>query len=222
MSICAYETFAVTSHLPYWANIGTMTFIALTAGVSALDAMACVLWGVLFQDAPKAERDIPSLHDLKKKLFKSKHPCHDTVHDLLSSDWCQLLQEARHRVVHRGFWPKVDDGENFVLCQNLEPFAFGGTETPPRTKMHSLDLAAIMRGLLCDLEAWDLALDPMLNAHACFTPFSREESLFCQVEGQAQCDWNLGTEVTRHAPTDEFMEEWRKHLESARRESPTP
>jgi hypothetical protein len=222
MSISAYESFASTSQIPSWANVGTMTFIALTAGVSALDALACVLWGVLFQDTPQTEKDIPSMNDLKRKLFKTNHPCHDPVQNLLSSNWCKLLHEARHRVVHRGFWPRVGDVENFVLCQTLEPFAFGGTDSPPKLKIHSLDLATIMGGILCDLEAWDLALDPLLKAHACFTPFSREDSLFCQVSGQAQTDWALGTEFTRYDPTEEFWEEWGKHQESSSRESPMP
>lgn len=222
MSISAYETFALTYQIPTWANIGAMTFIALTAGVSALDALACVLWGVLFQDVPQTEQDIPSMSGLKRRLFKSNHACHDPVQDLLSSNWCKQLHEARHRVVHRGFWPKVNNVNDFVLCQELEEFAFGGTDSPPKTKKHALDLVAIMRGLLCDLEAWDLALEPMLKAHASFTPYSHGESIFCQVSGQANCDWNIGSEFIRHEPTAEFLEEWRKHQESAGQESPSP
>jgi hypothetical protein len=80
-------------------------------------------------------------------------------------------------------------------------------------------LVTIMRGLLSDLETWDLALDPVLKAHACFTPYTLEESHFCEVGGQPQSDWNLSTEVTSHNPTEDFLNEWRKHQAEANRGS---
>jgi len=92
MSICAYESYASCYKLPSWTSVGTMTFVALTAGVSTLDALACVLWGVLFDEAPANERAIPSMAHLGTELCRRKHPFHKQVATLLDSDWRKMLE----------------------------------------------------------------------------------------------------------------------------------
>lgn len=214
MSISAYESFASSYVLPSWASIGTMTFIALTAGVSTLDALACVLWGAILKAVPKEENRIPSMTGLRDRLSKLKHPLHDPVGKLLESDWCKKLYDARNRVVHRGFWAAVGKSGDFVLYQELEePFEFGARTEPRAIKERPLDLVTIMRGLLCELEAWETGIEPMLKASA-FTPYVvGATNLQAYIDGQAESDWSISTEFASHNPTKEFMEEWKKHQE---------
>jgi hypothetical protein len=213
MAISAYESFASFRTLPSWKTIGTMSFIALTAGVSTLDALACILWGILFGEVPKGEKDIPSMKLLRTELSKRKHPFLTPVVALLEADWCQLLYEGRNRVVHRGFWPVVGEMENFVLCQELEKFAFGPKSGPPERKTQPLDLVQIMRGLLCELEMWEIGLEPLLKANRKFTPYSDGDRIQSQIDGSAESDWLLDFHFTNHKPTDELMNEWKKHQE---------
>ena len=213
MSISAYESFASLSVLPSWTSIGAMTFIALTAGVSTLDALACVLWGVVFGEAPKKENKIPSMTSLRDRLSNPKHPLYDPVEKLLKSAWCEKLYEARNRVVHRGFWPAVEKSGGFVLYQELEDFEFGARTIPRPKKERPLDLVTIMRGLLCELEAWEAGIEPILKAHA-FTPYVKgATNLQAQIDGQAECDWCISSEFSSHIPTKEFVEEWKAHQE---------
>lgn len=213
ISISAYESFASIYKLPSWASIGTMPFIALTAGVSMLDALACVLWGATFREAPNKEEDIPGMKSLRKKLREMKHPLHDSVNSLLEMDWCKMLYEARNRVVHRGFWPAMEKAGDFVLYQELEDFEFGARTVPRPKKERTLDLVAIMRGLLCELEAWEAGIAPILRAHA-FTPYVEGAThLQAEIDGQAECDWCINIEFSSHNPTNEFMEEWKAHQE---------
>ncbi len=213
MSISAYESFASLSVLPSWASIGAMTFIALTAGVSTLDALACILWGVVLGEAPKKENKIPSMTSLRERLSNPKHPLYDSVNSLLDAEWCKKLYEARNRVVHRGFWPAVGTSGDFVLFQELEDFEFGPkTDSGPK-KERPLDLVTIMSGLLCKLEAWEAGIEPILKAHA-YTPYVEgATNLQVQIDGQAECDWCINFEFSSHNPTKEFMEEWKAHRE---------
>jgi hypothetical protein len=221
MSISAYESFASQCILPSYVSIGAMTFIALTAGVSTLDALACVLWGTVFGEAPKNEKSIPSMTELRTKLSKGKHPLHDQVAHLLESDWCKKLFEARNRVVHRGFWPAVEKSGDFVLCQELESFEFGGRTGPRPMKERPLDLVTIMHGLLCELEAWDVGLESTLKAEARFVPYVvGAKELQSTIDGQAECDWSIGCEVEYQNPTEEFMEEWKEHQRKTGTNSP--
>ena len=214
MAISAYESFASLHILPSWASIGTMTFLALTAGVSTLDALACVLWGTVFGEAPEKEEQIPGMNRLRTKLFGAKHPFHDPVTNLLESEWCKKLYEARNRVVHRGFWPAVTSSGDFVLYQNLETFEFGARTGSQPKKERSLDLVTIMRGLLCELETWDTGIEPALKSAACFTPYvTGPIEIQSLIDGQAECDWCIETEIDYHNPTKEFVEEWKAHRE---------
>lgn len=208
MSISAYETYTACNEIPSWAGIGAMTYVALASGVSALDALACALWGILTGEVPQKETSIPALAEVKNKLAARDHRFVEPLSSLLEADWCKQLREARHRIVHRGFWPEVTENGQFQFVQDLEEFSFGvRTDTLPK-KIQPLNLPLIMRGLVSALEAWDTALAPLLKEYALYTPYSEEETIVSQISGQPSADWALGLEVIRHCPTEEFIKLW--------------
>lgn len=208
MSISAYETYAACYRIPSWAGIGAMSYVALASGVSALDALACALWGILTGEVPQKETSIPALSGVKNNLANLGHPLMEPLASLLEADWCKQLHEARHRIVHRGFWPEVTEDSQFQFVQNLEEFSFGGRSGPTPKKTQPLNLPLIMRGLVSALEAWDIGLAPLLNEHALYTPYSEEETIVSQIDGQPSTDWSLGLEVMSHRPTEAFIKLW--------------
>lgn len=70
-----------------------------------------------------------------------------------------------------------------------------------------------MRGLVSELETCDPGLAPVLNKHALFKPFSKEETIPSPIGGQPSADWALGFESISHQPTPEFLALWKKHAE---------
>ena len=207
MSISAYESIASVINLASMSSIGTMTFVALTAGVSTLDALACILRGTLF-GKPVKKGQLPGMKELRKQL--EKHPFHDCVASLLDSDWCKKLYQARNRVVHQGFWPGVETSGDFILYQENERFEFGAGQEPRQKNAHPLDLVAIMRGLLCDLEDWEQAIEHQLKSRAFFSSLvvPGETKLQYTIDGQAECDWSITSEIDYHTPTVEFLKLW--------------
>ena len=208
MSISAYETYASSYNIPSWAGIGAMTYVSLASGVSALDALACALWGILTGEVPQKETSIPALAVVKNNLANRGHRFVEPLAALLGADWCTQLHEARHRIVHRGFWPEVTDDGQFQFVQDLEEFRFGGRSEPLPKKTQRLNLPLIMRGLVSALETWDIGLAPLLKEYALYTPYSEEETVVSQISGQPSADWSLGMEVMSHRPTEAFIELW--------------
>lgn len=221
VAFSAYESFAVSHHLPSYVSIGSMTVLALTSGVSALDAYASALSGMLLGKA-SAESRMPSMSGLKNHLANEKpavaEAIEGTIGGLLSADWFREMTQARHRVVHRGYWPQLGEHENFLLCREGETFAYGQRTVPPDVISHPLDLTEIMKGLLCEFEAWDLGLEPLLKKHACFASFLRGPMDHqSDISGRAESDWSLGGESASFSPTPALIQKFKEHDENARR-----
>ena len=138
MSISAYETYSGCYQIPSWAGIGAMTYLTLASGVSALDALACALLGILTVEVPQKETPIPALAGVKNNLANRGHRFVEPLTSLLGSDWCMQLHQARHRIVHRGFWPEATEDGQFKFVQDLEEFSFGGRSGPLPKKTQPL------------------------------------------------------------------------------------
>ena len=91
LSISAYESFASLLIIPPYVQIGAMTLVALTTGVAMLDALACVLWGLLFcSDARKEplpkDANLPDMKKLRQELKKRHHTFYTPISELLDSE----------------------------------------------------------------------------------------------------------------------------------------
>lgn len=207
LALASYESFAELCVLPSWVGIGTMSFVTLTAGVAALDAMACVLHGVLLGSIPSGPF-LPDIASLEKSLNGSKGSACEFLPSLVrlsSEQWYTELKKARNHVVHKGFWPKVGETDDFQLVQEHRPFA-GMAE---HDKSLPLNFHRIMTGLLTGLEMWEHNIAAKLAECTKFTSFVQGPvRIQCPLQGQVQCDSFLGFTIIDYDPTPELRRVW--------------
>lgn len=144
-------------------------FMFLTCGFSAVDSLAAILAAILIGEAPETEEGIAGVGNIIGKLkqkFGEGFPAMQVIANLKSSDWYSSLALARHRIVHRGFWPmRIHPHGESLMRREAMPGSGKDWIRP-----NKLEVEKIARGLLGGLEAWEVQLMSVLDGHQTFLP----------------------------------------------------
>ncbi len=162
IAIAAYESIANTAGRQSWTSVESPTYLALSAGISAIDALACVLWGVLFSEAPSGAK-IPNLPRLVERLKKGGHPLANKIQLLQKKSGFVQMRAARNQMVHRGYSAFAKDAEGFALKLDRgmfqpKPPGFSVTtadKAHPKAHLKIVNLGNLMLAVLGGLEKWE-------------------------------------------------------------------
>jgi hypothetical protein len=169
-AITAYENLAVG---PPLTKVNTIPALLLvTCGHSALDSLAAAMCAALTGAVPLRPRDIPGLSNVKVHLrnhYGREHAIAPAIDALRAAPWYAELTEARHKMLHRGFWPMPLGNTGFRLCE-IRPMGKEGQST--MLKDDPVDLTLIAVGLLCELEKWEDSIQGIMDAEQVFEPVS--------------------------------------------------
>jgi len=81
-------------------------FTFLTSAKSALDIYCCGIDAIIDMQVPEP-RKMTDTYKLKSRL--SNEEGLSPIVEFLSSSWIQELEQARHQIIHRGFFPRYGD-----------------------------------------------------------------------------------------------------------------
>ncbi|WP_265592493.1 hypothetical protein [Verrucomicrobium sp. BvORR034] len=176
ISIYAYESVGNCTGRHQWTSVGTPMYLCLASAISSIDALACVLWALIFKEAP-SDRETPDLTSLRNRLKKERgsHPLRELlfrkVDKLYNSRWLSGLREGRHRVVHRGEWPKWKDEVGLALTAErglFDVYLKARNKRVPKTRSKKLNMPLCMKGLIVGLENWERSISRTLAKVSCY------------------------------------------------------
>lgn len=175
MSITAYEYIAGSNNYPAWASIYTPLFISLTAAISSIDSLSCVLWALLYKEVRVHH---PDLRKLRKEMDRRGHPMAPSIASLADALWLKELTRARNELVHRGAWPSFNKDGCFtfstrtgLFSAELGPVKLDKDGDGGDGEFTLVDLTKSMVGLLNELEKWESEIAHELKNHAAFQSF---------------------------------------------------
>lgn len=169
VAISQYESVASGLHgshadsrtLPAW------TFVS--SAFSAIDAIAAAVASIISGVVPADERSVPGINTFERFLKDAGMKGHvivDKVALLRDSGWYEAIQQARHRVLHRGYWPLRSwhlTGDDWHMVHSahflgLRKEGMGEDPTLRLSRGIPYDMKAIAEGLLWDLEGWEAGI----------------------------------------------------------------
>lgn len=171
MALTAYEKVGTLTMLPQSFAVGTVLYTCLTAAISSLDSLGCVLSGLL--SGKPGQSHHPDMRTLSNWAKKNSSPSISRhVQELLNSNWFKDLKLARDSLVHRGYWPSITKDGRLVFAPRPGIFSkdFGehderGAGQLDEDEIIKIDLANAMLGLLVGLEEWEKSIqDDLANA----------------------------------------------------------
>jgi len=173
IAISQYEHIASGQHgsfdhrtLPAWMFV--------SCSYSALDSLASAIASLVCGEVPEKERGVPCVHSFHAFLKSNKQGGHEIVDNmkcLSEAAWYKALEESRHRILHRGYWPinhcAFTDGWNLVHSDQFLPISPDGSSDPDfhfpsLSRGVSIDIFQIAKGLLWDLEEWEMSIADIL------------------------------------------------------------
>lgn len=175
IALRAYESVANMRGYGTWTSASPPVFLCLAAAKSSLDAMAAVLWALLFKKLPTG--NLPSMGSLYWGLKKDGHSFSSEFSKLYESPWFTRLQGARDSVIHQSASPVVHDkfGAAFDfdlgLFKEMQPnkLHIGKPRVGTEKKTKRIHLDKIMKGYVGDLEKWEKKIALKLHKIAWFT-----------------------------------------------------
>lgn len=175
MALTAYERVGALLTIPQFVPSGTVLFTSLTAAISSVDSLSCVLWALLLGEVPESYH--PNISQLLKKLKASGHPMYD-LNRLVEAEWLKDLILARHSMVHRGCWPVISSEGELVFAARPGIFSrdFGlqvslAPDSSNQSSITRVKLPAAMLGFLTGLEEWEKSVSASLIEHSCYESF---------------------------------------------------
>ncbi|MBL9113412.1 MAG: hypothetical protein JNJ83_00280 [Verrucomicrobiaceae bacterium] len=190
IALRAYESVANMRGYHTWTTVSPPIFLCLAAMKSSMDAMAAVVWALLFHDLPrrlvkktgKMELFFPSMADLQNKLREKSHAFGDQFSKLYRSPWFTKLQDARDKVIHRSASPVVHDnfGAAFDfdlgLFKDMRPGRVHVGKPRAGKERHTkrIHLDRIVKGFVVGLEKWETTVAKKLSKLAWFPSFNTD------------------------------------------------
>ena len=168
VAISQYESVASGLHGSYHDSRTLPAWAFISSAFSAIDAVVSAVGSIITGEVPTDEK-IPGI-SMFDRFFKDcgmkGHAMVDKVAQLRDSTWYSAIQQARHRVLHRGYWPlrswhitgddwHVVHSAHFLGVRKEGP---GEDPTPRFSRGTHFDMKAIAAGLLWDLEAWEASI----------------------------------------------------------------
>lgn len=175
IALRAYESVGNMGGYGVWTPVSPPIFLCLAAAKSSLDAMAAVIWALLFHETPTG-MDTPDMGRLLRKT-KSTGLFHDEVMRLHKSPWFKRLQIARNQVIHRSAGPIVHDtfGAAFEsdlgLFHEMRPNSISVSKPKigKSKKIARIQLDQVMKGFVIGLESWEKRVARKLKKHAWYS-----------------------------------------------------
>lgn len=162
-----------------FVDVGPTVYLAASAGVSSVDALACIV-GSIVLGRPFPDENSPSMRSLPKCLQGQKFSAlKELITSLNDAAWMTMLVELRNSVIHRGFsaiWRDSDGlwiGQSEGIFREKPPGISSPTddEIHPESRRSRVELAKIVTGFVDKLEEWENAAMAVLNDAASFRPF---------------------------------------------------
>lgn len=149
-----------------------LVWLFISSAYSSMDAAACIMRAVVKGEVPEKEKRLPMASDLATELrgTRLQAPLETFLTD--QDGWFAHLREARHRILHRGFWP-VHFASGWALSRCSGIFGFGkqGAELKPD---YPLDLEKLALGIAVGIEVWEDSLRPLLRVERQILPVQEE------------------------------------------------
>lgn len=174
VAVSQYESIAYGMHSSHLDSRTLPAWMLISSSFSAVDAMVAAIASIICGYVPKTERKIPGMNSFKEFLTNNgqgRHEILKCVEALGRSEWYKALDEARHRILHRGFWPMSsslmfgDSRWHLVhspYFMDLDRDGNGEGRLPALSQCDVLDLLKIVSGLLWDLEEWESSIADIL------------------------------------------------------------
>lgn len=178
----AYESVSNTYGHHTWTNVSPQIFLCLAAAKSSLDAMAAVLWALLFRETPAGNR-IPSMRKLYDELKKNGgHAFFDDFRELHESSWFTDLQLARDSVVHRSANPVAHDKYGVAFDFDIGLFKemetsrlhIGAPKAEIDDVVKQVHLSSVFKAFIEGLEQWESKIAIRLRSLAWYPSFNLE------------------------------------------------
>ena len=227
ISLRSYENFANMRGLGQWYSMGWPVYLSLAAAKSSLDAIAAVVWVLVFGKVPKR---LPDMYELWKALCpdkKPKLPFGKEFDRVYKSRWYKKLMLARNQVVHRGMWPKYHETYGVALKHDLDQlrdrppgfYSENLDKLNPKTTLKLIHLNKLMVGFVSGLEKWEQEIASSLSKLSCFESYMTDgiiTSVSFNTNGPMM-DFGEGSVLMATSPSDELVKIQRRRMRTAQR-----
>jgi len=129
----------------------------ITTAASSLDALAALVYLICGGEIP-TPRATPGISDIHTRLSNFPNSL-NAINQLRQEQWVVDLLDARHKVLHRGFWPVWYEASGAKLERKIY-------ESEAADHYEPFYPTLIAKGLLTDLESWDVGLESALKSES--------------------------------------------------------
>lgn len=195
-AINAYENLASGD---WTVRVTVPAFLFVFSAVSCVDALLCALHAIITGDIPKSETALTSLGKLKNnKRFNEDYPeiCNHLAQLDTKGGWYSKLSEVRNRITHRGYWFCNEYKKGIVITKRKTFF-----DLMSQSETEEVDLPDMARGLLSDLETWEMGLASDLQLYQAIQPSVSDTAAYVKAEWQQIGEWVGSIEWTASKDT---------------------